>query len=1064
MEKIYYSNLLKHFILLFSVLCFTETFAQSNNPAPYCYPTTGAMFTGTCTNSYGFNITSVKLNTLSQSSGCFGTADSDVYRFWSNTTNLIAGSTYTMEIMTAQSSYNYNVSAGFWIDYDQDSTFDSVELVGAKMSKNNVIGGIIHTITFTVPCNALAGTTRMRVKSQGLYMINGAHACGFSSYFYGENWDFPITIVQPTSVSADFSLATTAYNKTNVKFTNTNRIGYISHTWDANNDGTIESANSIDFTYKWITTGTKCIKLRSTNCYGTDSVLKCFSNIAPVAVPVGDFTSCSRVIEQYSSVQLFDKSTNGPWEWVWDVYDSSENVWATLSGGEIQADPYNRGNDEFSPNPEFQFDFPGNYTVVLTSKNDIGSSKRLVRKYSIIVNQTNNYYLGFGVYGIRKDNRVTSNYGSIIDNGGPSLNYGNNNNATSKSYLAIVPDAQTPVTIKFHQLKFADTNDYVMVYDDDTANGGQLIAKLTSTDNGTTPSFTSTSNMMYVTFTSNSTGVDSGFYATYSAAGYGDTYKPLEIDHSLTLTGLKVFNKHRDIAYLNSYQKWTVDDVHLNAFNGIDTLRYTFTDTATHKFCLEVSSCDSTKKVCKYIAFNIGVLGTIYNDLNSNCVRDSSDTPLGNIMLKLYDSSSNLLGQSSANAGAYNFNVNTGTYTVAIDTASIPYQVSCTYPGVDSTFTLTNGSPVAKVDFNIQCKSGFDIGVQSVAPMGAVFPGIVHYLKILAGDLSQWYGLECANGVSGLVKITITGPVTYNGKIYNSLTPSISGNTYSYTISDFSNINNKTAFGLMFSTDTSANMNDTILVSVEVTPISGDNDSSNNKKEFRYLVSNSYDPNMKDVYPVDVPPLFNDWFTYTVHFQNTGNAAAHNIRIADTLASQFDLSTFQVLNYSHTLTTTVRGNALSFRFPNIMLPDSFSDSKGSQGFVQYRVKPNSGLPKGTMIYNTAFIYFDYNAPIVTNTTVNHFVENSSSIADIKALYALNIYPNPFQNIFNLKLPAGLENTAMKVRIYNVLGELVFESDLNGTNMQINLSNQPNGIYIVRVEGEEIALNACIVKQ
>ena len=72
---------------------------------------------------------------------------------------------------------------------------------------------------------------------------------------------------------------------------------------------------------------------------------------------------------------------------------------------------------------------------------------------------------------------------------------------------------------------------------------------------------------------------------------------------------------------------------------------------------------------------------------------------------------------------------------------------------------------------------------------------------------------------------------------------------------------------------------------------------------------------------------------------------------------------------------------LDFKFPNIMLPDSASNPAGSQGFVQYRIKPKANLPLGTQIENTAHIYFDYNAAITTSA-----FEGLKSVEIIEKIY------------------------------------------------------------------------------
>jgi hypothetical protein len=132
------------------------------------------------------------------------------------------------------------------------------------------------------------------------------------------------------------------------------------------------------------------------------------------------------------------------------------------------------------------------------------------------------------------------------------------------------------------------------------------------------------------------------------------------------------------------------------------------------------------------------------------------------------------------------------------------------------------------------------------------------------------------------------------------------------------------------------------------------------------------------------------------------------------------------------------------RFPNIMLPDSASDPSGSQGFIQYRIKPLANLPVGTQIENTAHIYFDFNPAVVTNTSVNNFTTavGNTSISESKKLF---VYPNPSTGIFTISAKANIE-------VYNIVGELIlFEN--NATS--IDLTAVPKGMYFVRLNGDKI---------
>lgn len=59
---------------------------------------------------------------------------------------------------------------------------------------------------------------------------------------------------------------------------------------------------------------------------------------------------------------------------------------------------------------------------------------------------------------------------------------------------------------------------------------------------------------------------------------------------------------------------------------------------------------------------------------------------------------------------------------------------------------------------------------------------------------------------------------------------------------------------------------------------------------------------------------------------------------------------------------------------------------------------------------------------------------------------LSIYPNPFDNSFEIKCS---DDTFYKIEIFNVLGESVYASDLNGRN-EIFLNNISSGVYLIKI--------------
>lgn len=145
--------------------------------------------------------------------------------------------------------------------------------------------------------------------------------------------------------------------------------------------------------------------------------------------------------------------------------------------------------------------------------------------------------------------------------------------------------------------------------------------------------------------------------------------------------------------------------------------------------------------------------------------------------------------------------------------------------------------------------------------------------------------------------------------------------------------------------------------------------------DFNKTVICAYDPNDKLAEPEGYAQphfiLADQELEYVVRFQNTGNFPAEYITVVDSLATDyFDLSTFVPVHSSHSMQTCLDLNSgiAQFKFPDIMLPDSTSDEPGSHGYLVYRIKPLPGIEPGAVINNTAYIYFEVNPPIITNTT------------------------------------------------------------------------------------------------
>jgi hypothetical protein len=75
---------------------------------------------------------------------------------------------------------------------------------------------------------------------------------------------------------------------------------------------------------------------------------------------------------------------------------------------------------------------------------------------------------------------------------------------------------------------------------------------------------------------------------------------------------------------------------------------------------------------------------------------------------------------------------------------------------------------------------------------------------------------------------------------------------------------------------------------------------------------------------------------------------------------------------------------------------------------------------------------------------------------------LAIYPNPSVGTLNIALPEKMESTVL---VYNMLGELIFNSTKNTQLFTVDMNDQPNGVYFVKVKsGEELTTKKVVLSK
>lgn len=235
----------------------------------------------------------------------------------------------------------------------------------------------------------------------------------------------------------------------------------------------------------------------------------------------------------------------------------------------------------------------------------------------------------------------------------------------------------------------------------------------------------------------------------------------------------------------------------------------------------------------------------------------------------------------------------------------------------------------------------------------------------------------------------------------------------------------------------------------------------------------AYDPNDKQGFPKGYGPQhyiydYTD-LDYLIRFQNTGTDTAFNIVIRDTISPYLDISTLQPNVSSHAYTWRIFGEneqIVEFTFPNIMLVDSNANEPASHGFIQFSIQQQPNNPLGTVIENSAAIYFDFNPPIITNTTFHEIGDNFVQVQIISNQNKLKptsirtkIYPNPFSDIANITVE-GYQNTSpLRLHIYDAMGREVAQQKSTNHQFQLNRNQLPAGIYYYRIQNAQQVIDS-----
>lgn len=441
----------------------------------------------------------------------------------------------------------------------------------------------------------------------------------------------------------------------------------------------------------------------------------------------------------------------------------------------------------------------------------------------------------------------------------------------------------------------------------------------------------------------------------------------------------------------------------------------------------------------------ITISGTVFYDTNNNGIQNAGELGAAYKSIQI----GNYWTYTDAN-GFYSLNTIPGTYEVTLTSPGNGYAI--TVPAAPYTYSV-NASTIG------QTYPGNNFGLWADPDLIDLSASISHISTVTPGFPVMTYLSYCNNSVtpqSGTFsyywdpQLAISSP-----SVFSPAPTTFSAATNTATWS-FSNLQPGGCSYIYQNSmaPTTLVLGTPVFNSVVVTPLN-DYNPSNNIDTLHQTVVGSWDPNDKQGTPAGIGPansiLPNTELSYTIRFQNTGSAPAVNVVLIDTLSSDFIIETFHMNTASDEYTVHIdqATRVIRWTFNGIMLPDSASDPLGSIGFVNFSILPVSNQLDGTVLTNFADIYFDFNTPIRTNTTL-HTIDRGAGIDEANNGPLVSVFPNPFSGStqFLVNTP---DNSQAKIQIYSVLGQVVAEFSVeSGKLTTFDATGYAAGMYTYKV--------------
>ncbi|MBK8500156.1 MAG: T9SS type A sorting domain-containing protein [Flavobacteriales bacterium] len=441
--------------------------------------------------------------------------------------------------------------------------------------------------------------------------------------------------------------------------------------------------------------------------------------------------------------------------------------------------------------------------------------------------------------------------------------------------------------------------------------------------------------------------------------------------------------------------------------------------------------------------------GTLYVDADNNSIIGVDDPRIGGRLVGLNSNDELALSQPN---GRYAFAVN-GPAQHTITGPTIPYFAK---DPDTHTASITGQEPgVSGLDFRYTAEAPAQDLQVFLTPISPFRPGFPMRYEVMCRNVGT---MTIDAGLS----LVLDDGLGFDS---TSIAPaSVAGNTLTWALGPMLPLQN-IQLSVYCTQSVADTLGSPVTTTAEITPISGDLVPLDNSVTTNNQVVGSFDPNDIVVDPTEVlvDDLADTVLDYTIRFQNTGTDTAFTVAVENVLPMNAYLPSFEVICSSHPMSLTYYDfdHKMRFQFDDILLPDSNANELMSHGFVRYRIRPRSDLVVGDSIQNTAAIFFDLNAPVITNTAVTEII-STAGVGTSEAMGYLMVSPNPTTGRVVVRI--GEELVGAGWRVMDAMGRVVLTGRATSVREEIDLSALPTGAFSVAFPSSNGSSHARVIKQ